>query len=90
VVFDHAYNRILRPAPFILGTTIAERQLAGGSMHVTKTNTTGSNGTSNNTFDYTDTAGNTYMRQVDASRNVITFDSQYGSLAPNTVPSQSQ
>jgi len=72
-----------------LGTTIAERQLAGGSFHIAPTGNTGSNGTSNNTFNYIDTAGNTYTRQVKASRNVITFDNQGGSLAPRAVPSQS-
>ena len=79
---DHSYNRILLPAPFILGTTIAERQLAGGSYHTAATGNTGFNGTSNNTFDYVDTAGNTYTRQVNAFRNVITFDSQGGNLVP--------
>ncbi|KAH8988323.1 peptide N-acetyl-beta-D-glucosaminyl asparaginase amidase A-domain-containing protein [Lactarius akahatsu] len=83
--FDHSYNRILLPAPFILGTTIAERQLAGGSFHIASTGNTGSNGTSNNTFSYHDTAGNTYTRQVNASLNVITFDRQGGNLASSTV-----
>ncbi|KAI0054076.1 hypothetical protein FA95DRAFT_1579129 [Auriscalpium vulgare] len=72
--FDHSYNRVLRPSPFILGSTIAERQLAGD------------NGTSNNTFSYFDTAGNTYTRTVNASLNVITFDHQGGNLAPSAVP----
>ncbi|KAH9068071.1 peptide N-acetyl-beta-D-glucosaminyl asparaginase amidase A-domain-containing protein [Lactarius deliciosus] len=70
---DHSYNRTLLPAPFILGTTIAERQLAGGSIHITSIRNIGYNGTSNNTFDYHDTAGNTYTRQVNASRHVITL-----------------
>ncbi|KAI9453624.1 peptide N-acetyl-beta-D-glucosaminyl asparaginase amidase A-domain-containing protein [Lactarius psammicola] len=89
VEVDHSYKRILRPAPFILGTTIAERQLAGGSFHLAPTGNTGSNGTSNNTFDYVDTARNTYTRRVNASRNVITFDNQGGSLAPSAVPDRS-
>jgi len=87
--FDHSYDRILRPAPFILGSTISERQLAGGSYHHAPTGNSGSNGTSNNTFSYVDTAGHTYTRQVNASSNVITFDHQGGSLAPSPVPDQS-
>jgi len=72
-----------------LGTTIAERQLAGGSFHIAPTGNTGSNGTSNNTFNYIDTARNTYTRHVNASRNVITFDRQGGNLAPSAVPDRS-
>lgn len=83
---DHSYDRILRPAPFILGTTISERQLAGGSFTIAPTGNTGSHGTSNNTFDYVDTAGNTYTRQVNASLNIITLDRQGGNLAPSPVP----
>ncbi|KAH9064366.1 peptide N-acetyl-beta-D-glucosaminyl asparaginase amidase A-domain-containing protein [Lactarius vividus] len=82
---DHSYNRVLLPAPFILGTTIAERQLAGGSLHIASTGNTGFNGTSNNTFNYHDTAGNTYTRRVNASHNVITFDRQSGNLASSPV-----
>ncbi|KAI0062254.1 hypothetical protein BV25DRAFT_1825690 [Artomyces pyxidatus] len=101
---DHSYNRVVKPAPFILGSTIAERQLAGkystcvlsvdvsypmfagGAFHIASTGNTGTNGTSNNTFSYFDTAGNTYTRQVNAALNVITFDRQGGSLAPTPVP----
>ena len=42
------------------------------------------NGTSNNTFSYVDTAGNTYNRQVNAALNNITLDHQSGSLASNS------
>jgi hypothetical protein len=28
-IFDHSYSRVLLPAPFILGSTIKERQMAG-------------------------------------------------------------
>ncbi|THH19304.1 hypothetical protein EW146_g1835 [Bondarzewia mesenterica] len=87
--FDHSYERTLLPSPFILGSTIHERQLAiihrlppGGAFHFASTGNSGSNGTSNNTFNYVDTAGNTYDRQVDAFANNITFDHQGGSLAP--------
>lgn len=88
--FDHSYHRFLLPAPFILDTTISERQLAGGSSYVAPNGkSAGSNGTSNNTFYYVDTAGHTYTRQVNASSNVITFDHQGGNLAPSPVPDQS-
>jgi hypothetical protein len=39
------------------------------------------NGTSNNTFAYSDQAGNTFNRVVDAAFNVITRDQQSGTLA---------
>lgn len=45
------------------------------------------NGTSNNTFSYSDTAGNTYNREVNAALDVITFNQESGSLAPETPPS---
>ncbi|KAH9169252.1 peptide N-acetyl-beta-D-glucosaminyl asparaginase amidase A-domain-containing protein [Lactarius sanguifluus] len=67
--FNYTYDRQLRPAPFIMGTTIVENQVVTG--------------TSNNTFNYTDTEGNTYIRQVNASGNAITFDNEGGTLAPN-------
>ncbi|KAH9047740.1 peptide N-acetyl-beta-D-glucosaminyl asparaginase amidase A-domain-containing protein [Lactarius hengduanensis] len=74
---DHAYSRVLLPAPFIMGTTIMEHQVAAGTV-------VSWDGTSNNTFSYNDTEGNTYTRQVNASSNVIVFDNQGGTLAPNT------
>ncbi|KAH9010509.1 peptide N-acetyl-beta-D-glucosaminyl asparaginase amidase A-domain-containing protein [Lactarius pseudohatsudake] len=73
--FDHAYSRVLLPAPFIMGTTIIEHQVAAGTV-------VGLDGTSNNTFHYNDTEGNTYTRQVNASSNVIVFDNRGGTLAP--------
>ncbi|KAH9177897.1 peptide N-acetyl-beta-D-glucosaminyl asparaginase amidase A-domain-containing protein [Lactarius sanguifluus] len=81
---DHAYDRELLPAPFIMGTTITERQAASGTEASTGY-TFGTNGTSSNTFDYTNTEGNTYTRQVNASNDVVTFDNQGGTLAP-TAP----
>ncbi|KAH9062601.1 peptide N-acetyl-beta-D-glucosaminyl asparaginase amidase A-domain-containing protein [Lactarius deliciosus] len=81
---DHAYDRELLPAPFIMGTTITEHQAASGTEASTGY-TFGTNGTSSNTFSYTDTEGNTYTRQVNASNDVITFDNQGGTLAP-TAP----
>ncbi|KAL4265299.1 Peptide-N4-(N-acetyl-beta-glucosaminyl)asparagine amidase A [Pleurotus pulmonarius] len=80
-VFDHSYNRVLLPAPFILGSTIREHQLADGFFNVAPTGNTG-NGTSQNQLSYVDLAGNTYNREVNAALNVITLDKQSGSLAP--------
>ncbi|KAJ6547567.1 peptide N-acetyl-beta-D-glucosaminyl asparaginase amidase A-domain-containing protein [Mycena capillaripes] len=79
-VFDHSYNRVLLPSPFILGSTIKERQVAGGFFTIASTGNTG-NGTSNNTFSYVDTKGNTFNRRVDAAFNNITLDDQSGSLS---------
>ncbi|KAH9178002.1 peptide N-acetyl-beta-D-glucosaminyl asparaginase amidase A-domain-containing protein [Lactarius sanguifluus] len=76
---DHAYNRVLLPAPFIMGTAIIEHQVAAGTVQARQK---GWDGTSNNTFYYIDTKGNTYTRQVNASSNVIVFDNQGGTLAP--------
>ncbi|KAF8831291.1 hypothetical protein HHX47_DHR1000757 [Lentinula edodes] len=72
-VFDHSYDRVLR-------STIQERQIAGGFFEESSSGNTG-NGTSNNTFSYVDTAGNTFSRTVRAALNNITFDSISGSLA---------
>ncbi|KAH9013029.1 hypothetical protein EDB85DRAFT_2158540 [Lactarius pseudohatsudake] len=44
----------------------------------------GWSGVSFNTFNYFDTEGNTYTRQVNASSNAITFDNQGGTLAPDS------
>jgi len=83
--FDHSYDRVLLPSPFILGSTIKERQLAGGFFEELATGNTG-NGTSNNTFSYVDLAGNTYNRQVDAAFNNITLDVVSGSLSGTQKP----
>jgi len=40
------------------------------------------NGSTSNTFSYSDANGNTYSRKVDASLNTITIDEQSGTLAP--------
>lgn len=50
------------------------------------TGNTGTNGSSNNTFSYVDTAGNTFNRKVDAFLNKITLDQQSGNLAPSPLP----
>jgi len=88
-VFDHSYDRILLPSPFILGSTIKERQIAGGFFTESSAGNTG-NGTSNNTFSYIDNAGNTFNRRVDAAFNNITLDVQSGSLSrPQKTPASS-
>ncbi|KAH8978891.1 peptide N-acetyl-beta-D-glucosaminyl asparaginase amidase A-domain-containing protein [Lactarius hatsudake] len=76
---DYAYDRVLLPAPFIMGTTIIEHQVAVGTEQ--DASDFGSGGSSN-TFYYFDTEGNTYTRQVNASIDAITFDNQGGTLAP--------
>ena len=48
---------------------------------MTSNGNTPGNGTSNNTFAYSDQAGNTFNRVVDAAFNVITRDQQSGTLA---------
>ncbi|KAF8172815.1 peptide N-acetyl-beta-D-glucosaminyl asparaginase amidase A-domain-containing protein [Mycena galopus ATCC 62051] len=79
---DHSYIRTLLPTPFILGSTIKESQSAGGFFTIGST-VAGNmgNGTSNNTFSYTDPAGNTFNRRVDAAFNNITLDEESGSLS---------
>lgn len=59
-----------------------------GYFTITITGANTGNGTSNNTFAYTDTEGNTYDREVDAAYNVIIYDQQGGSLATSSVPPQ--
>ncbi|KAH9945923.1 peptide N-acetyl-beta-D-glucosaminyl asparaginase amidase A-domain-containing protein [Epithele typhae] len=83
--FDHSYDRKSDPAPFILGSTIQERQLASGFFKVASTGNTG-NGTNSNTFSYADDDGNTFSRKVSAVNNNITSDVQSGSLAPAPAP----
>ncbi|KAG6376151.1 peptide N-acetyl-beta-D-glucosaminyl asparaginase amidase A-domain-containing protein [Boletus reticuloceps] len=83
--FDHSYDRQVFPAPFILGSTIVERQQTAGYFTSATTGNSG-NGTSNNTFSYIDTKGNTYDREVDAAYNVIIYDQQSGSLATSALP----
>jgi len=58
-------------------------------IFVSSPNGNTANGTSNNTFNYFDQAGNTFNRVVDAAFDVITKDQQSGSLAPAPAVSQS-
>ncbi|KAH8106837.1 peptide N-acetyl-beta-D-glucosaminyl asparaginase amidase A-domain-containing protein [Cristinia sonorae] len=82
---DHSYNRESHPAPFILGSTITEHQVAGGFFTISPNGNFG-NGTSQNTFTYIDTKGNTFNRQVSSINTNITSDKQSGSLAPKQPP----
>ncbi|KAH9035700.1 hypothetical protein EDB84DRAFT_1437872 [Lactarius hengduanensis] len=63
----------------------ASSRARGGSLNIAPTGNAGSHWISNNTFDYYDTAVNTYTQQVNASRNVITFDSQRSNPASNAI-----
>ena len=53
-----------------------------GSLIFLPNGTRTGDGMNNNTFSYSDLAGNTYTRKVSAANNVITFDQQGGSLTP--------
>lgn len=85
--FDHSYNRDLRPLPTVVRSRISERQTATGFFFISPDGNTG-NGTNSNTFSYSDQAGNTYSRVVEAALGNITFDKQTGSLAPLPMPNQ--
>ncbi|GLB34950.1 putative peptide N-acetyl-beta-D-glucosaminyl asparaginase amidase A [Lyophyllum shimeji] len=80
--FDHSYDRDLLPFPAVSRSTTEERQLAVGFFNVAPTGNTG-NGTNSNVFCYSDSAGNTYRRRVNAVLNNITLDVQSGTLAPD-------
>ena len=45
------------------------------------------NGTSDNSFSYVDSLGNTYRRKVGAFNASISYDQESGSLAPSHPPS---
>ena len=55
--------------------------LIGGFFTISPSGNFG-NGTSQNTFSYADSQGNTYRRQVSSINTNITFDHQGGTLAP--------
>ncbi|KAG6900891.1 hypothetical protein C0993_010010 [Termitomyces sp. T159_Od127] len=80
-IFDHSYDRDLLPFPAVPRSNITERQEAVAFFKIASTGNTG-NGTNSNVFAYSDSAGNTYQREVKAVLNNITFDEQSGSLAP--------
>ncbi|KAI0807607.1 peptide N-acetyl-beta-D-glucosaminyl asparaginase amidase A-domain-containing protein [Fomes fomentarius] len=82
--FDHSYIRNSDPAPFILGSTITNHQLATGFFHLSASGNSG-NGTNSNTFSYVDQNGNTYDREVSVVNNNITSDRQDGTLPPQTL-----
>ncbi|KAL0071407.1 hypothetical protein AAF712_001264 [Marasmius tenuissimus] len=83
---DHSYNRKLLPSPLRLESTINNRQTADAFFQLATGGNFG-NGTSNNTFSYADTAGNTYNRRVNAAFNNITLDEESGSLAGESFSS---
>jgi hypothetical protein len=78
--FDHSYTRTVLPAPFILGSTTTEHQVADGSF-VTSSSGNRGTGTNNNTISYVDTKGGSYYRSVGAVLNNITHNTESGSLA---------
>ena len=91
-VFDHSYERTVHPAPFILGSTIQEHQIAGKvfqtyAFYSISLSLSGGffgnigNGTSNNTFSYVDTEGNTFTREVSSINSAVVSDKQGGTLA---------
>ena len=61
-----------------------------GGIIVLSPNGNKGNGTSNNKFAYSDQAGYTFNRIVDAAFNVITSDRQSGTLAPPLTPSAAE
>ncbi|KAK7467152.1 hypothetical protein VKT23_004211 [Stygiomarasmius scandens] len=80
---DHSYNRSLLPNPLRLATITMERQTTSGFFQLVPGGTNFGNGTNNNTFEYLDSAGNTYRRLVNAAFNNITLDEESGNLAVN-------
>lgn len=77
---DHSYTRTDVPSPLITGSYITTRQSGAGTW--LKTNgVVVANGTTSETFNYADFAGNTYTRSVTATNSSITKDVQSGSLA---------
>ncbi|KAF8172814.1 peptide N-acetyl-beta-D-glucosaminyl asparaginase amidase A-domain-containing protein [Mycena galopus ATCC 62051] len=79
ILIDHSYDRDLLPSPFILDSTIKESQSAGGFQQYARllciSCAVGLR------FSYTDPAGNTFNRRVDAAFNNITLDKESGSLS---------
>ncbi|KAF7789510.1 hypothetical protein EIP86_000456 [Pleurotus ostreatoroseus] len=96
-VVDHSYDRTVHPAPFILGSTIQERQIAGkvyksipvmrprsaslGGFFEETANGNFGNGTSNDTFSYVDTKGNSFTREISSINSAVVSDKQGGTLA---------
>ena len=55
--------------------------VSDGSLLTFPNGTATGEGSNNNTFSYSDLAGNTFTRRVNASQNVILLDQQGGSLS---------
>jgi len=87
--YDHSYDRSLLPSPLIIKSTIANRQIASGTITFLPDGTHTSSGNNSNTFSYSDAAGNTFNRKVTVILNNITQDEISGSLAnhPQVIPS---
>ncbi|KAI5900391.1 uncharacterized protein SCHCODRAFT_02607781, partial [Schizophyllum commune H4-8] len=83
-IIDHSYNRAGALHPFILETTI-ESQQSSDSFFQTSSSGNYGNASTNNTFSYSDVAGNTYTRRVNVASNQIIFDEEGGSLAGKEV-----
>ncbi|KAI0341818.1 hypothetical protein BDW22DRAFT_280762 [Trametopsis cervina] len=82
---DHSFNRVSKPSPFVMGTTIQEHQVATAFFQLASGGNFG-NGTSNNQFSYTDTLGNIYRRNVGSVNSSVTYDDEGGNLASSHVP----
>ncbi|KAL1660310.1 peptide N-acetyl-beta-D-glucosaminyl asparaginase amidase A-domain-containing protein [Schizophyllum commune] len=79
-IIDHSYNRAGALHPFVLETNI-ESQQSSDSFFQTSSSGNYGNASTNNTFSYSDVAGNTYTRSVNVANNQIIFDEEGGSLA---------
>ncbi|KAL1762199.1 peptide N-acetyl-beta-D-glucosaminyl asparaginase amidase A-domain-containing protein [Schizophyllum commune] len=79
-IIDHSYNRAGALHPFVLETTIASQQSSNSFFQTSSSGNYG-NASTNNTFSYSDVAGNTYTRRVNVANNQITLDEEGGSLA---------
>jgi len=77
---DHSYVRTELPSPLIVGSDISTHQ-AGAGTWLSINGTVVANGTTTQSFTYSDSAGNTYDRHVSATNSSITADTQSGSLA---------
>ncbi|GJE90903.1 peptide N-acetyl-beta-D-glucosaminyl asparaginase amidase A-domain-containing protein [Phanerochaete sordida] len=77
---DHSYTRDLLSAPFMTRTNIQERQQANAFFELAPTGNFG-NGTSSNTFSYSDAKGNTYTRTAASVNSTIVSDHEGGTLA---------
>ncbi|KAF8323313.1 hypothetical protein DL93DRAFT_2050175 [Clavulina sp. PMI_390] len=81
---DHSYTRSLTPSPLldVISTHISTSQSGSGTwLRSSITNVVTANGTTTETFSYTDGKGNSYTRDVSATNSSVTKDVQGGSLS---------